>query len=99
MNTICNGELSDPLCDSVNRNLTLFRLFENLAHSLSDSEHPITLCEITSIKTDNIDGYIINKLIVEKASSLQPFKMKVYYVLMQRYTRKIIFFPQKYVII
>ena len=26
MNTISNGELSDPLCDSVNRGLTLVRL-------------------------------------------------------------------------
>ena len=26
LNTISNGELSDPLCDSVNRGLTLFRL-------------------------------------------------------------------------
>ena len=26
LNTICNGELSDPLCDSVNRGLTLVRL-------------------------------------------------------------------------
>ena len=25
---ICNGELSDPLCDSVNRGLTLVRLGE-----------------------------------------------------------------------
>ena len=27
MNTISNGELSDPLCDSVNRGLTLVRLY------------------------------------------------------------------------
>ena len=26
LNTICNGELSDPLCDSVHRGLTLVRL-------------------------------------------------------------------------
>ena len=26
MNTISNGELSDPLCDSVNRGLTLVRV-------------------------------------------------------------------------
>ena len=26
MNTISNGELSDPVCDSVNRGLTLIRL-------------------------------------------------------------------------
>ena len=26
MNTISNGELSDPLCDNVNRGLTLVRL-------------------------------------------------------------------------
>ena len=28
MNTISNGELSDPLCDNVNRGLTLVRLGE-----------------------------------------------------------------------
>ena len=27
LNTICNGELSDPLCDSVNRGLTLVGLY------------------------------------------------------------------------
>ena len=26
LNTMCNGELSDPLCDSVNRDMTLVRL-------------------------------------------------------------------------
>ena len=32
MNTISNGELSDPLCDSVNRGLTLVRLrFVNIS--------------------------------------------------------------------
>ena len=30
MNTISNGELSDPLCDRVNRGLTLVRLTKNL---------------------------------------------------------------------
>ena len=30
MNTISNGELSDPLCDSVNRGLTLVRLCDKL---------------------------------------------------------------------
>ena len=30
MNTISNGELSDPLCDSVNRGLTLVRLIINI---------------------------------------------------------------------
>ena len=29
-NTISNGELSDPLCDSVNRGLTLVRLQQSL---------------------------------------------------------------------
>ena len=27
LNTISNGELTDPLCDSVNRGLTLVRLY------------------------------------------------------------------------
>ena len=35
LNTICNGELSDPLCDSVHRGLTLVRLL--LSQSVSPS--------------------------------------------------------------
>ena len=34
MNTISNGELSDPLCDSVNRGLTLVRLQLNMTSGL-----------------------------------------------------------------
>ena len=34
MNTISNGELSDPLCDSVNRGLTLVRLIFFLSCNL-----------------------------------------------------------------
>ena len=33
-----------------------------------DTEHRITLCEINSIKTDNIDGYIINVVIFSDAT-------------------------------
>ena len=40
LNTICNGELSDPLCDSVNRGLTLVRL--------------IQMHESTSVKIDRV---------------------------------------------
>ena len=35
MNTISNGELSDPLCDSVNRGLTLVRLIYNKSEKLN----------------------------------------------------------------
>ena len=36
MNTISNGELSDPLCDSVNRGLTLVRLNPTVDRKLSE---------------------------------------------------------------
>ena len=38
MNTISNGELSDPLCDSVNRGLTLVRLF-NMQYNYVDNDN------------------------------------------------------------
>ena len=48
MNTISNGELSDPLCDSVNRGLTLVRLafilYIHVFH-LSDSNEKKTFKE------------------------------------------------------
>ena len=37
LNTISNGELSDPLCNSVNRGLTLFRLAICIPHLFHDS--------------------------------------------------------------
>ena len=42
MNTISNGELSDPLCDTVNRGLTLVRLQERRTEErlrITDSGH------------------------------------------------------------
>ena len=36
MNTISNGELSEPLCDSVNRGLTLVRFLFCLCRNVAD---------------------------------------------------------------
>ena len=48
MNTISNGELSDPLCDSVNRGLTLVRLYAPTLfnHSACDIKLELLLYQI-----------------------------------------------------
>ena len=38
LNTISNGELSDPLCDSINRGLTLVRSIKELMECHLDTE-------------------------------------------------------------
>ena len=51
LNTICNGELSDPLCDSENRDLTLVRL----RSYLQKNRHEVKLVILFKLKCVSIN--------------------------------------------
>ena len=50
MNTISNGELSDPLCDSVNRGLALVRLTIKYDVKLKDNHKICTQVAVAHLK-------------------------------------------------